>query len=187
MTNVTADAAAPFPPTAGTLAGLIVPANPTTTVRAVTFADESFLRALFADERGAEFRSMGLSEAMVAVMLDQQFRAQRAGYRQTSPQAEYLLIEHAAAPVGRLTVVALAHGSGSALHILDVAVLTVARRRGIGTDVLTSLERAARKIGTAQLALSVLHTNEHAIRLYDRLGFVATERGLQITMVKRLA
>ena len=187
MTNVTADVAPCCPPAAGRFAGRIAPANPATMVRPVTPADEPFLRALFADERAAEFLGMGLSGAMLAMLIDLQFRAQRSGYRQTCPEAEYLVIQRAGAAVGRLTVAALADQAGSTLHILDLALLRSARGHGIGTDLITSLERAARAAGARQLALSVLDANQGAIRLYERLGFVAIERGLHIAMVKRLA
>jgi ribosomal protein S18 acetylase RimI-like enzyme len=176
----------PFPPGIDSIAGLIVPGSPQTTIRPVRAADEPFLRALFYDDRAAEFVGMGLPEAMVTLLLDQQLRAQQAGYRQTCPEAEYLLIEHAAAPVGRLTVALLAGETSPALHILDMVVLTAARRRGIGTDVIESLARAARDIGATRLSLEVLFSNAHARRLYERLGFIATDAGFNIAMVKRL-
>jgi ribosomal protein S18 acetylase RimI-like enzyme len=177
----------PVPPAIDSIAGLIVSARLATTVRPVRATDEPFLRALLADDRAAEFVGMGLTATMVALMLDQQFRAQQAGYRQNVPEADYLVIEYAGAPVGRLTLAVLAGESGRTLHILDLAVLTAARRRGIGSAVIASLAGAALAVGAMRLALSVMVTNTDARRLYERLGFIATnDAGLAITMVKQL-
>ena len=47
------------------------------------------------------------------------------------------------------------------------------RGRGIGTDVIESLARAASAVGATRLTLSVLRANDRAGRLYARLGFTA--------------
>jgi ribosomal protein S18 acetylase RimI-like enzyme len=52
--------------------------------------------------------------------------------------------------------------------------------------VIESLARAARDIGATRLSLEVLFSNAHARRLYERLGFIATDAGFNIAMVKRL-
>jgi ribosomal protein S18 acetylase RimI-like enzyme len=173
------------------IAEAIALANPGTTVRPAIPSDEPFLRALLHDLRAAEFIAVGLSGTMLATILDLQFRAQQAGYRQSFPQAEYLIIEHAGAPVGRLAVALETQAGGRTLHILDIALLAAARRRGVGADVIAGLERAAGEMRATRLTLSVARSNVDAFRLYRRLGFVALDGGddraeVDVAMAKAL-
>lgn len=181
--------------------------GPELAVRPQTAADAAFCRALFHDARSAEFAQLGLSDQMLTTLLDQQFHAQRIGYAQNFPDAEYLMIEHAGAPVGRL-IVALDHVGGTSadasgqdpleiyegrsrtaghtLRLIDLSISTVARGRGIGTGVIEGLGCAARAVGARHITLSVQQTNDHARRLYERLGFVATGGEHHIQMSKPL-
>jgi ribosomal protein S18 acetylase RimI-like enzyme len=176
--------------------------DPATAIRPHDPADDAFHRLLFHDVRGPDFASLGLSDQMLATLLDQQFRAQQFGYAQTFPDAEHLVIEHAGAAVGRLTVAVVAsppageqtspaivehvRKADRTLHLVDIAILSAARGRGIGTDALECLERAAQAIGARRIALSVLQSNDRARSLYERLGFVATAGGAHLHMTKRL-
>jgi ribosomal protein S18 acetylase RimI-like enzyme len=163
-------------------------ANDAIVIREETSADEPFLKALLRDMHAATFIGMDLSEDMVAILLDQQFRAQRVGCARTFPNAEHLLIEREGDPVGRMTVSVHREDGGFTARIVDIAVLASARGRGIGTRAISRLETAAREMGVDQLALSALLTNDQAIRLYNKLGFIAIAEvdGLHISMVKRL-
>jgi ribosomal protein S18 acetylase RimI-like enzyme len=60
-------------------------------------------------------------------------------------------------------------------HVVQVQGLAVhpeARRRGVATGLLDTAEATLRERGTRKLTLRVLSTNEAAIRLYERHGFV---------------
>ena len=60
-------------------------------------------------------------------------------------------------------------------HVIQVQGLAVhpdARRRGVATGLLGAAEETLRERGTRKLTLRVLSTNEPAIRLYERQGFV---------------
>jgi len=57
-----------------------------------------------------------------------------------------------------------------AIPVLTVAVATSRRGRGVGTELMRALIRAARHDGFAALSLSVEPDNP-AARLYERLGF----------------
>jgi ribosomal protein S18 acetylase RimI-like enzyme len=60
-------------------------------------------------------------------------------------------------------------------HVIQVqglAVHPVDRRRGVATALLTAAEKRLRDRRTRKLSLRVLSTNEAAIILYERLGFI---------------
>ena len=60
-------------------------------------------------------------------------------------------------------------------HVLGIVGLAVApgdRRRGVGSALLAAAEQHARARGARKLSLRVLGTNETAMRLYERHGFV---------------
>ncbi|MDR1247619.1 MAG: ribosomal protein S18-alanine N-acetyltransferase [Clostridiales Family XIII bacterium] len=57
-------------------------------------------------------------------------------------------------------------------HIMNVAVHTDFRGRGIGAAMIESLiERAGRESGVTDFTLEVRASNDAAIRLYERAGF----------------
>jgi ribosomal protein S18 acetylase RimI-like enzyme len=60
-------------------------------------------------------------------------------------------------------------------HVLGIVGLAVApgdRRRGVASALLAAAEQHARARGSRKLSLRVLGTNETAMRLYERHGFV---------------
>jgi ribosomal protein S18 acetylase RimI-like enzyme len=60
-------------------------------------------------------------------------------------------------------------------HVVQVQGLAVhpdARRRGVAARLLEAAEETLRERGTRKLTLRVLSTNQSAIRLYERHGFV---------------
>jgi ribosomal protein S18 acetylase RimI-like enzyme len=124
--------------------------------------DDAFRFALFCQGR-PELAALPLPPPVKEQLLRQQFQAQTAGYATRYPDALLAIIEHDGAPVGRL---ALADALGT-LHIADVAVSASLHGMGLGSAVLAALHRAARP-----LRLHVSITNQNAMRLYQRLGFV---------------
>jgi ribosomal protein S18 acetylase RimI-like enzyme len=166
----------------------LIPADPSLMVRPITAADEEFCRALFHDDRGAMFRPLGLPLAALRALLDQQLAAQRAGFGNSYPDAEHLLIMRQDAAVGRL-IVSLRHARDGELSlvVIDILISNAARSTGIGTAVLRSLERAATALGARQIELSVLHSNAGARQLYRRLGYFERCGDTHIAMVKPLA
>ena len=58
---------------------------------------------------------------------------------------------------------------------LSIAVVPEHRGRHIGTALLTALARTARDDGYRHLMLSVDPDNVHAVRLYERAGFVLVD------------
>jgi ribosomal protein S18 acetylase RimI-like enzyme len=166
------------------LAARIVPRNPLIRFKPVTVADEPFLRYLFNTVRAADFAGAGLPQAMLDVILDQQFRAQSKGYATQFPGATSLVVVKGSERVGRL----LLAEEERRWHIVDIALLPSVRGQGIGSDIISAAARAAEEQGAEQLTLSVLAGNLAAQRLYLRLGFAAVDGdGVRVTMTKRLA
>ena len=62
-------------------------------------------------------------------------------------------------------------------HVVSIAVREPYRRRGIATGLMVEAMRNARKeYNTTECFLEVRVSNEPAIRLYDKLGFVKAKR-----------
>jgi RimJ/RimL family protein N-acetyltransferase len=166
------------------VAARIVPRNPLIRLQPASAPDERFLRYLFNTVRAADFAAVGLPQAMLDVMLDQQFRAQSKGYATQFPSASSLVVMKGSERVGRL----LLAEEKRRWHIVDIALLPALRGQGIGSDVITAAARAAEEQGAQELTLSVLASNVAAQRLYLRLGFSEAGRdGVRMSMIKRLA
>jgi len=59
-------------------------------------------------------------------------------------------------------------------YITNIAVATDERKKGYGTALLNALLERAEKDGITAVTLEVRVSNEGAIRLYERLGFVSS-------------
>jgi ribosomal-protein-alanine N-acetyltransferase len=59
-------------------------------------------------------------------------------------------------------------------HVVSVAVMPEARRRGIGEALVNSAMQGMRGYGARQCYLEVRVTNQEAIALYKKLGFEVT-------------
>jgi len=165
------------------VAALLAPRDPITQIRLAAKADEPFLRHLYKSSRAGEFAATGLPPAALDMVLEQQYRAQAAGYAAQYPDAISLIILHRDATVGRLIL----QTGERRWRIVDIALLDTARGQGIGGDVITTVARAASACGAHELALAVLPNNVAARRLYQRLGFAAQgDDGIRISMVKPL-
>ncbi len=134
-------------------------------LRPVLPADEPFLRAVYAGTRAEELAMTPWTAEQKQAFLDMQFRAQDTDYRQNYPQAQYLVIERAGTPLGRLYV----DRRPASIHILDIALLPEHRGSGVGTKLLREIQAEAAAAGQP-LTIHVEQFNP-ARRLYDRLGF----------------
>lgn len=166
----------------------LTPRDRATTIRPMAATDQAFCRALFDEQRAPLFAPLGLSPQMLSSMLDQQFRAQQMGLSQGSPNADEFLIAHDDAPVGRVVADLMHDAARITLHLVDIAILESARGKGIGSDVIGTLARAAHDRGATCVTLRVLQTNIRARQLYERLGFAAAtpDTDTHVTMVRPL-
>jgi ribosomal protein S18 acetylase RimI-like enzyme len=123
-----------------------------------------------------------LLQASLDTLLEQQYRAQAAGYAAQFPDAVTLIVLRGDEPVGRLILAA----GDRRWRIVDIVLLPTARGRGIGSDIFDAIAQAARESGVHALSLSVLSTNAAARRLYARLGFSEDSGAPYLEMTKHL-
>lgn len=146
--------------------------------RPVTDADMAFLSALYASTRADELSMTGWPEVTKSLFVVQQFAAQHGDYAKNYPGMERRVIEQGGAAVGRIYV----DLTGDACHLIDIALMPMARGRGAGGAILTDLMAHAARM-KKPVTLSVIADNP-ARRLYERMGFVTTETGTLYNAMK---
>jgi len=142
-----------------------------TSLRAATDEDRPFLERVYAESRSGELEATGWTEAQKMTFCQDQFAAQDQHYRLHYPQCEYLVIEHAGRPIGRLYV----DRRPAEIRIVDIALLISERGRGVGGHLMEDVLAEGRQAGLP-VRIHVERTNP-ARRLYDRLGFCLVEEG----------
>jgi ribosomal protein S18 acetylase RimI-like enzyme len=136
--------------------------------RPVTADDAAFLAQLYASTR-QDLLHLPVPREVIDGITRHQQQLQTLGYLASFPDAQFLLLEHLGAPVGRLVL----HEADCELRIVDIAIAPAARRRGHARSVLRSIQdRAAGQ--SAALTLRVRKDNPNARRLYASLGFAVT-------------
>ena len=138
----------------------------TLTRRFETDADREFLRVLYAETRADELAMLPWDASQKDAFLTMQWQAQSADYRARFPQAEFWVLEGDEGPLGRVVV----DRRPTRLRLVDIALRTAARGRGLGTALLRDLQADAAASGLP-LRLHVNSSNP-ARRLYARLGFI---------------
>jgi ribosomal protein S18 acetylase RimI-like enzyme len=147
-------------------------------LRAADPGDEAFVGALFAERRAAEFAPLGWPPADLEAFLRSQSAAQERGYRDQHPGAAFQIVLADSVRIGRLVV----DHSATAVWIVDVALTSSWRGRGVGTALVREVQRTAGEAGLP-VCLHVESTNGGARRLYERLGFEATATtGMHVRM-----
>lgn len=129
-------------------------------LRAATAADDPFLRRVFLEVRRAELP--GLAPDQLDPLLAMQYRAHVADRKARHPRAETSIITLEGAPVGTVTV----DRDGARVHLVDIALLSEFRGRGIASGIIAELVRSSERA-----TLSVWGLNTAARRLYERHGF----------------
>ncbi len=137
-------------------------------LRAAQEADAAFFRTLFETARPDAAMLSAWPEPERRAFLDQQFSFQSTHYARAYPEAARLVIVKDGAPIGRLIL----DRAADAWCIVDIALLPACRGMGLGTLLLQSVQRAARRAKAPRLSLTVEMTNP-ARHLYERLGFTA--------------
>ncbi|MBY6204410.1 GNAT family N-acetyltransferase [Halomonas denitrificans] len=137
--------------------------------REIVDGDREFLRDLYASTRAEELAPVPWPEAEKQQFLTRQFEAQHAHYRENLPDADYLLLEIAGEPAGRIYL----DERHDEIRLVDMALLPEHRGAGIGSGLLRTVIEAAVESGRTVR----LHVERHnpAWRLYDRFGFVELE------------
>jgi len=70
----------------------------------------------------------------------------------------------------------------SFLWVDDLCVDQAARGQGIGEVLMHSAAELARARGLNKIELNVWECNEGAMRFYERLGYTAQKRGMEIAL-----
>lgn len=148
-------------------------------LRPATPADAGLLLAVYASTREEEAVRLGWPSEEWQAFLRMQFEAQARQYADAYPHARFDVVLCDGEPVGRLYV---ARSPGS-IHVIDIALLTAARNRGIGGELFASL-LAEGDVTGATVSIWVEQFNR-ARRFYERLGFrEVEEHGVYRRMVR---
>jgi GNAT superfamily N-acetyltransferase len=116
--------------------------------------------------------------------LASQFGFQQRHYHTHFAGADFDVIEHDSAAIGRLSV----DRTSSHLHLIEISLVPEWRGRGVGGAVIALLQQEVRTGRATRIVLNVERTNPGAHRLYQRLGFAESPPtspypGLSIEMV----
>jgi ribosomal protein S18 acetylase RimI-like enzyme len=152
------------------------------TLRPMAAADLDFIALLYATTRSEEVAATGWPPAMQQAFLAQQNEAQHRHYREVHPDADWLIVEQAGEPIGRLYL----DEREDEVRLIDISLLPVCRGAGLGTALIAGLMDHGRGRGKA-VSLHVAKNNPAARRLYWRLGFrrIADEGALYELMAWR--
>ncbi|NNF07464.1 MAG: GNAT family N-acetyltransferase, partial [Candidatus Eisenbacteria bacterium] len=121
--------------------------------------------------RAEEMASWGWSEAQQTAFLNHQHTMRENQYQSLYKEALHQLILLEDKPVGRRLV----GFTDTEITLVDIALLSEHRGKGIGSQLIRELQDRAESEGKA-LILSVTAENRARI-LYERLGFLVTKDG----------
>ncbi|AMP00049.1 acetyltransferase family protein [Collimonas arenae] len=139
-------------------------------LRPCAAGDISFLTSLYRQLRAAELAPLPWPDAQKHAFIDSQFALQHRHYLTHYPNADFLLIECNGEPIGRLYL----SRQMPEFLIIDISLAPGWRNSGIGTALIRHAQTLAENAG-AGLNLHVEQRNDAARKLYDRLGFIATD------------
>ena len=147
------------------------------TLRPMGPEDLPFLRRLYAASRADEMAHSGWPDDAIAAFLAQQFELQHRYYQTHYAAGEFLVVELAGRPIGRLYL----YWGPTSLQLIDIALLPEQRGRGLGATLLAALLARADAQGLA-VGLYVEGDNP-ARHWYLRQGFaVSGENGIYLQM-----
>jgi len=142
--------------------------------------DDDFLREVYRATRLEEMAQSGWPDEQIRTFLDQQFHFQDVYYQREFPKAAYSIVELDGTPIGRLYL----DRRKDEHRIIDIALLTEYRGKGIGGMLMRGILAEAKKAGKP-VGIHV-EQNNPAMSLYKRLGFEKTgEAGLYHLMTWR--
>jgi GNAT superfamily N-acetyltransferase len=151
---------------AGFAGSFALPGN--LSLRFVAPSDEAFLFDLFIEARPWLAWAEGHRD-FLRTLYEQQYKAMRAGQEALYPEHVDLVIEKSADRVGRLVL----DLGQTGWRVSELQILTRARGKGIGSDVLRGIQAAAATM-LAPITLSTPIVGSHGRTVYERLGFRVT-------------
>ena len=136
------------------------------------FQREAKIASQLTDPHIVEVYDFGI-DADLGPFLVMQFNAQHSYYQEHYRGAAFQVIMHDGQPIGRLYMVRWP----DELRIIDIALLSAHRGRGVGTTILGAILAEGRRLGLP-VRIHVERFNP-ALRLYTRLGFrQAADKGV---------
>lgn len=136
-------------------------------LRPLTADDMPQVQSIYASSRGDDPLLALWPQDQLATFLQMQCRAQHQHYTQHYADAQFMLLELDDQLAGRLYW----HWQPSELRLVEITILPEFRARGLATLLIQHLQAMASQRGLP-LALQVACTNQRAMALYHRLGFV---------------
>jgi ribosomal protein S18 acetylase RimI-like enzyme len=134
-------------------------------LRPVSPEDRALLLAVYASTRTDELDQVEWAPGQREAFLEQQFSAQDTTYHARYPAGDFLVIEEAGAPIGRLYVGRLP----GEIRVVDIALLPGHRGKGVGTGLMERLMSEAQAAGSRVTLYVEAFNRAHG--LYRRLGF----------------
>lgn len=145
--------------------------------RPITDNDLEFLYKVYASTRSEEMAVTGWNREAIDAFLRMQFRLQHTQYQQNNPRASFNVILVDTTPAGRLYV----DRRTDTISVIDIALLSKFRQRGIGGYIMRNLAEEADAKGLA-MCLHV-EMNNPILEFYKRLGFKTKgEHGIYLSM-----
>jgi len=136
------------------------------TTRNTHSEDKQFLYRVFVSSREEEFSLCDWPADKIEDLMRMQFDLQTAGYHSTFPNAQNLVIIFDGEPVGRVII----NETATEIRMVDIAILTPFRRRGIGRTIVERLKITAERAGKP-LRHRVFRQELNAVRFYFALGY----------------
>ncbi|MBB5886425.1 MULTISPECIES: GNAT family N-acetyltransferase [unclassified Xanthomonas] len=137
-------------------------------IRPECVADLPALRALYREQRWAEFAMLQWDDVARAAFIDQQFAVQQRHYTLSQEQVLFLVLLEDECVIGRMY---LGDDAAGAVRLMDILLRPDRRGQGLGTALIAALLEQAAADGRDVL-LQVEKDNP-AAGLYRRLGFHA--------------
>lgn len=131
--------------------------------------DRPFIESLYRATR-EDLRLIDAEEDFIEELIAMQERAQREGYGDMFPNALYFVAEYHGERIGRATL----DFGDTEIRVVDIALISAARGKGLAVQILRAVQLAASKIG-APVTLTVRWDNVTAKNVYLQLGFGVVE------------
>jgi len=138
-------------------------------LRPETEADEHFLFAVYASTREWEMAAIPFTPEQRQAFLEMQFRAQRLHYAKYYAEASFDIVLFEEEPAGRLCVLR----SAADICVVDIAILSQFRSKGIGSVLLRQIFAEAAAAG--KTVSGHVECHNPALELWKRLGFEVVE------------